>query len=93
MTRRTKKVKSTGRFGTRYGSRLRKRIREIDATTKVAHRCPRCRVYAVRKLSGGIWKCRKCANTFTGGAWQPQTNAARRAMGSIRQIEERRYEE
>ena len=93
MTRRTKKVGSTGRYGVRYGSRLRKRIREIDGTAKAAHRCPRCRIYAVRKESVGIWKCRKCKYRFSGGAWTPQTNAGKRALGSIRQIEEHRYEE
>ena len=93
VTRRTKKVKSTGRYGVRYGSRLRKRVREVDATAKSEHRCPRCRIYAVKKESVGIWKCRKCDYTFAGGAWQPLTNSARRAIGTIRQIEERRYED
>ena len=93
MTRKTKKVGSTGRFGTRYGSRLRKRVRDIDATVKSAHRCPRCRLVKVRQVSVGIWKCRKCDYTFTGGAWVPQTNAGKRSVGQIRQIQERRFED
>lgn len=93
MTRRTKKVKASGRYGVRYGSRLRKRIREVDATAKSKHRCPRCRIFAVKKESIGIWKCRKCDYKYAGGAYTPQTNSGRRAIGTIRQIEERRYED
>ena len=69
MTTRTKKVKASGRYGVRYGSRLRKRIREIDSTAKGSHRCPRCRIFAVRKESVGIWQCRKCNKKFTGKAY------------------------
>ncbi|OLS24458.1 MAG: 50S ribosomal protein L37Ae [Candidatus Heimdallarchaeota archaeon LC_2] len=93
MTTRTKKVKSSGRYGVRYGARLRKRIREIDSTAKVAHRCPRCRIFAVRKVSVGIWHCRKCSYEFTGGAWTPLTNAGKRGIGLVRQIQERRFED
>lgn len=92
MTR-TKKVKASGRYGVRYGARLRKRIREIDATVKVLHRCPRCKQMRVKQQSVGIWECRKCGYTFTGGAWTPETNAGKRIKGLARQIEERRYDD
>lgn len=93
MTTRTKKVKASGRYGVRYGSRLRKRIREIDATAKGTHRCPRCRIFAVRKKSVGIWQCRKCDYKYAGGAWVPVTNAGHRATGLAKQIQERRFED
>ncbi|MDH5401265.1 MAG: 50S ribosomal protein L37ae [Candidatus Heimdallarchaeota archaeon] len=93
MTRRTKKVKASGRFGVRYGSRLRKRIREIDSTAKIYHRCPQCRLMSVKKQSIGIWECRKCSTKYTGGAWTPQTNAGRRSVGTIKQIQEKRFED
>lgn len=93
MTRRTKKVKSTGRFGTRYGARLRKRIREIDETVKTRHRCPRCRLIKIEQKSVGIWECRKCNYKFAGGAWVPTTNTGKRSIGQIRQIQERRFED
>ena len=34
VTRRTKKVKSTGRFGVRYGARLRKRVKKLRVLPK-----------------------------------------------------------
>ncbi|MHA2090595.1 MAG: 50S ribosomal protein L37ae [Candidatus Kariarchaeaceae archaeon] len=93
MTTRTKKVKASGRYGVRYGSKLRKRIREIDTTAKGSHRCPRCRLYTVRKESVGIWGCRKCKYKYAGGAWTPLTNSGRRAIGVAKQIQERRFED
>ncbi|MHA2171642.1 MAG: 50S ribosomal protein L37ae [Candidatus Kariarchaeaceae archaeon] len=93
MTTRTKKVKASGRYGVRYGSKLRKRIREIDTTAKGSHRCPRCRLYSVRKESVGIWACRKCKYKYAGGAWTPLTNSGRRAIGVAKQIQERRFED
>ncbi len=93
MVTRTKKTKSTARFGTRYGSRLRKDVRKIEETSKVYHRCPRCRMLKVKKVSVGIWKCRKCDYTYTGGAWQPITNTGKRINRTAAQIQERRFED
>ena len=92
MVTRTKKVKSTGRFGTRYGSRLRKDVRKIEITSKAFHTCQRCHLKKVKKISVGIWICRKCKHTFAGGAWEPQTNVGKRANRIAKQIQERRFE-
>jgi len=93
LVTRTKKVKGSGRYGTRYGSRLRKRIREIDSTARIKHRCPRCRLYYVKKISNGIWQCRKCQYKYAGGAWNPVTNAGKRAIGLAKQVQERRFDD
>jgi large subunit ribosomal protein L37Ae len=37
------------------------------------HSCPQCRFPTVRRVSVGLWKCRKCGYTFTGGAYVPST--------------------
>ena len=42
MSVRTKKVKSVGRFGARYGVRIRRRIREVEVRQKGWHECPAC---------------------------------------------------
>lgn len=93
MTRRTKKLGSTARFGTRYGARLRKDVKNIEKTSKATHRCPRCRTFGVRKVSIGIWKCRKCDYTFTGGAWTPITNNAKKINRTAAQVQEKRFED
>ena len=30
----------------------------------------------VRRKSAGIWECRKCGHTFSGGVWEPYTRAS-----------------
>ncbi|WP_456474211.1 50S ribosomal protein L37ae [Candidatus Pyrohabitans sp.] len=73
---RTKKIGSAGKFGTRYGMRLRRKWVEIDRKQRLRHICPVCQRHAVRRIASGIWKCRKCGAKFTGGAYVPQTPAA-----------------
>ncbi|MEX2701893.1 MAG: 50S ribosomal protein L37ae [Candidatus Baldrarchaeia archaeon] len=74
---RTKKVGITGRFGARYGSTIRKRVREIEEKMKRPHKCPKCGTKAVKRISVGIWQCRKCNYTFTGGAYIPVTGVGK----------------
>jgi len=72
---RTKKVGRTGRFGAHYGSTLRNRVLKIENELKSIHKCPSCETKAVSRVSTGIWKCKKCGYTFTGGAYSPSTDA------------------
>lgn len=71
MARRTKKAGSIGRFGPRYGVKIRRRILEVEQGQKGPHPCPRCQAVGVRRLSSGVWKCRHCGLTFAGGAYRP----------------------
>ena len=66
---RTKKVGSAGRFGARYGARIRKKIKEIEQKQKKRFECPKCRSIQVKRASTGIWQCRKCKIKFTGKAY------------------------
>lgn len=72
---RTKKAGTAGRFGARYGVTLRQRVAKIETNMKAKHKCPNCQTKAVRRVSTGIWTCRKCGHTFTGGAYSPTTDA------------------
>ncbi|MFB0501663.1 MAG: 50S ribosomal protein L37ae [Candidatus Bathyarchaeia archaeon] len=71
--RRTKKVGSTRGLGARYGSTVRKQYFKVLSEMKKAHRCPKCGSESVRRQSVGLWNCRKCGFTFTGGAYIPVT--------------------
>lgn len=71
MTRRTAKVGIAGKYGTRYGVRVRKRMRDVGTQRADTYPCPRCMSVAVRRTSAGIWECRHCDLVFTGGAYQP----------------------
>ena len=82
-----KKVGPTRGLGVRYGSTVRKRYAKVIVGMKKKHRCPQCGFPKVRRESVGIWKCKKCDYTFTGGAYVPTTKlgvvAKRAAKGTV----------
>jgi large subunit ribosomal protein L37Ae len=67
----TKSVGVTGRFGPRYGVSVRRRIREVEEGLRTPHVCPNCQAKKVKRVSAGIWICRKCNLKFSGGAYRP----------------------
>jgi large subunit ribosomal protein L37Ae len=75
MSKRTKKVGTSGRFAERYGVKSRTMIREVESQQKLRHECPRCGQKAVQRTSISIWECKKCGNIFAGGAYMPSTPA------------------
>lgn len=75
---RTKKVGPAGRFGPRYGTKVRKLVAEIERRQRQAHKCPSCGALRVKRVSTAIWQCRKCGVKFASGAYVP--SAAARAV-------------
>lgn len=73
MTKRTKKVGSTGRFQARYGVRVRTQVRNIEVLQKEKHDCPNCGHKKVIRVGTSIWQCKKCGTKFAGGAYIPRT--------------------
>jgi large subunit ribosomal protein L37Ae len=61
---RTKKVKSTGRFGARYGSVVKERFRAIEDKQRQRQQCPFCSKYSAKRLAKGIWLCKGCGKKF-----------------------------
>ena len=82
---RTKKVGSTGRFGPRYGAKLRRRVLDIDNRRKEPTRCPSCATKALKRQAAGLWNCTKCGLVFAGGAYVPFTDAGKAAKRAIAQ--------
>ncbi len=83
---RTKKVGSTGRFGTRYGATIRKRVRKIDDSLKSRYECPSCGSVKVKRVSIGIWQCNFCGFRFTGGSWAPETPGGQIALRTAKRL-------
>lgn len=87
MGKRTKKVGPTRGLGARYGAMVRKRYIKVVKGMKKPHKCPQCGLQRVKRISVGVWKCRKCGFTFTGGAYTPITKlgvvAKRVAKGTV----------
>ena len=72
------KKKSFGlRLRTRGGTSVRKKWTKAVLSYKSPRPCPSCGVKAVRRVSVGIWRCKKCGYTFAGGAYVPRTRTAR----------------
>lgn len=84
----TKKVKSTGRYGTRYGSTIRKRVREIEQKSKATYKCPACLTKNFKRQGVGIWECKNCGEKRAGGAWEPITSSGRSILRRITRIAE-----
>ena len=73
MSRRTKKVGRSGKFGARYGLSVKKQIRSVETNKSAKYACPRCCKQNVKRVSSGIWECRSCSLKFAGGAYKPTT--------------------
>jgi large subunit ribosomal protein L37Ae len=84
---RMRKTGLGGGLATRYGTAPRRRYIEILTRMRRSHECPRCQIRSAKRLSVGIWECRRCGYQFTGGAYTPFTKvgdvAARAATGKI----------
>jgi len=84
MSKRTKKVGTSGRFGPRYGVTVRKRIADVEAVTKGRHECPVCHGEALGRSATGIWICRRCGAKMASSSYMPTPPAAiRREIAEV----------
>jgi large subunit ribosomal protein L37Ae len=83
-----RKTRSAGRFGPRYGRKIRKRIADVESAMNQAHKCPACGRKAVSRKGTGIWTCAKCDATFAGGAYMPETAVGKTVARAIRRASE-----
>lgn len=65
MPAKLKKTKSAGKFGARYGKRVRQRLIKVEEKQRLKQKCPFCGGIAKRS-SKGIWLCsrKKCNKKF-----------------------------
>lgn len=81
--------KESGALGVRYGFSTRKRYMQVLKRRKARYNCPQCSTGLLKRLSVGVWGCRKCDYTFAGGAYEPFTKmgeAAARAVSGIKAV-------
>jgi large subunit ribosomal protein L37Ae len=86
MERRTVKVGITGKYGTRYGAKLRKQAKAIEILQRTKYTCPFCGKNSIRRHAVGIWRCKACRRTCAGGAWEFATSAALTAKTTINRL-------
>ena len=83
MSKRTKKVGITGKYGTRYGGALRKIARKYEISSHAKYICGFCGKKGLKKQAVGIWKCKFCGKTVAGGAWVPTTGNAQNVKSTL----------
>lgn len=88
MTKRTKKVGVTGKYGVRYGASLRKQVKKMEISQHARYTCTFCGKNAVKRKAVGIWDCKSCKKTVAGGAWTVSTAAAAASRSTIRRLRE-----
>ena len=74
MASKLKKTKSAGRFGSRYGKRVRAKLVALETNQKVRQKCPFCKKLGVKRLSKGIWQCSRktCGKKFASDTYHLQ---------------------
>jgi large subunit ribosomal protein L37Ae len=86
MERRTAKVGITGKYGTRYGQKLRKQVKAFEILQRTKYVCIFCGKNSVRRYAVGIWRCSACRRVVAGGAWEFSTSAAQTAKSTINRL-------
>ena len=76
----------TGKYGTRYGSKLRKQIKAIEILQRMKYTSPFSGKNSIRRKAAGIWYDKSTGRTIAGGAWEFQTNAAQVARATINRL-------
>jgi large subunit ribosomal protein L37Ae len=62
-------LRTAKRFGARYGRKVKHKLAAIEKEQKKYYKCPYCNNIKVKRVSAGIWKCRKCSSKFTNKAY------------------------
>jgi large subunit ribosomal protein L37Ae len=64
-----KKSKSAGRFGARYGKTVRAKLVQVESIQRKKQKCPFCNKLGAKRLSKGIWYCKKCKKKFASNTY------------------------
>lgn len=78
-----RKYNAVKRLGVRYGRKTRARVGIIESESLKKHLCPSCRTINVRRVSAGIWQCRKCSHKFTSRAYTVEKTPSVRDSQSV----------
>lgn len=88
QSKRTKKVGIVGKYGTRYGSSLRKQVKKMEISQHSKYTCQFCGKTCVKRTAVGIWFCKACGKKYAGGAYSLHTGGAVTIRSTIRRLRE-----
>ncbi len=69
MASKLKKTKSAGRFGVRYGKKIRSKLVRVEEKQRIKQKCLFCNKEGAKRISKGIWDCTKCGKKFSSDAY------------------------
>lgn len=69
MATKLKKTKSAGRFGARYGKKVRSKLVRVEGKQRASQKCLICNKEGAKRISKGIWNCNKCGKKFSADAY------------------------
>ena len=64
MATKSKKSRSAGRFGARYGKTVKDKLVQVEIKQRKKQKCPFCSKLGVKRVSKGVWECKKCSKKF-----------------------------
>jgi large subunit ribosomal protein L37Ae len=67
---RTKKVGMTGKYGARYGRKVKKKILSVETAKNRESACPACLDKGIKREASGVWVCKKCGLKVAGKAYR-----------------------
>jgi len=81
------KLGAASRYGPRYGSPLKKKVKQIEEIQRKKQECPQCNRKSLKRKGYGIWECSKCKTKIAGGAYKPVTSDGREVRRIVRRKE------
>jgi len=72
MASKSKKSRASGRFGARYGKKIRDKLVQVEDKQRKKQICPFCKKIGLKRLSKGVWECKKCSKKFASDVYYIQ---------------------
>ena len=69
MPSKLKKTKSAGRYGAKHGKKVRASLVKVESKQRVKQKCPFCSKLGVKRISKGIWNCKRCEKKFASNTY------------------------
>ncbi|XP_017382411.1 60S ribosomal protein L37a-like [Cebus imitator] len=88
MAKPTKKFGIVDKYGTCYGTSLRKMVKKIEISQHAKYTCSFCGKTKMKRRAVGIWHCGSCMEAVAGGAWTYNTTSTITVMSAIRRLKE-----
>lgn len=84
------KLGPASRYGARYSSPLKKKVKEIEEVQRKKQVCPKCGRESLKRKEYAVWTCGKCGAEVAGGAYKPRTESGLEAQRIIQKEEMRK---